>query len=446
MIKITSNKHLNKIAKGALAMVLAGSFTFTASQAFADGTTNQTDSVPTVNLQSGTSTNTTAGTTSTNTTGTTSTSTDTTGTSSTGTDGTGTTTTGTNSTGTPTTSTDTTGSTTTGTTGDTTGTTTTGTTTTDQTQTQAAPSLLPGDFFYFAKIALEKIELAFTFDDVKEAKLLSNFASERLAEAQALFANGKQDEAVKTIQNSLDDMKDANKIAEQQNSDEANKDDQSDKQTTDGTQAAVQTSQDQTNKNQQNSDTTTGTTQDQGIQDVNNALAQNIVALQAALEHVKNPVARAALQKNIEKSYTKLAQKLAKVEEHFTKESAGQNNTVQGQTSTSQSTTPASATTSTSVETNGTATDAKDSTQVKAEQQNQAPAVTKQNHGKDIKEQVKNSSKAIGQQIKQLNQQYKNLKEQKKVEVKLQNEDQQSNDQQGQNENDHQSKGHGHNN
>ena len=73
----------------------------------------------------------------------------------------------------------------------------------------AAPSLLPGDFFYFAKLALENIKLAFTVNDEKEAKLLSQYASERLAEAEALFAEGKEDMAIQTIKDALDSMKQA---------------------------------------------------------------------------------------------------------------------------------------------------------------------------------------------------------------------------------------------
>ena len=49
------------------------------------------------------------------------------------------------------------------------------------------PTLVPGDFFYFTKMALEKIKLTLTFNDVKEAKLLSTYATKRLAEAEVLF-------------------------------------------------------------------------------------------------------------------------------------------------------------------------------------------------------------------------------------------------------------------
>ncbi len=61
------------------------------------------------------------------------------------------------------------------------------------------PSLLPGDFFYFSKILLEKIQLALTIDDVKEAKLIAEYAGERLSEAKALFADGNEEAAVEMM-------------------------------------------------------------------------------------------------------------------------------------------------------------------------------------------------------------------------------------------------------
>lgn len=68
------------------------------------------------------------------------------------------------------------------------------------------PKLLPGDFFYFAKTALEKIQLILTFDDVKEAKLLAELATERLAEAEALFSAGQEEEALAVMEKALENL------------------------------------------------------------------------------------------------------------------------------------------------------------------------------------------------------------------------------------------------
>ncbi|MDP4169236.1 MAG: DUF5667 domain-containing protein [Bacillota bacterium] len=284
MKKLTSKNELNKIAKGALAMVLAGTFTFSTSQAFADANTSAT----------------TTNTAQTNTT------------------------TGTSAVGTVLNN-------------------TTDVKTTDTVQ----PSLVPGDFFYFAKIALEKIQLAITFDDTKDAKLLAEFASERLAEAQKLFASGNEEEAVKTMKEAIKDMDSSDKIIEDQK-DATKSDDQNEqgevkevnptsdtktpidqkKEEDNATNDQVKT-ENQTNENalpsdaqvkdtekQAESEKTTNDTAD--IQNLKDVLSQNILALTAALEKVKNPVAKAALQKNIEKTYAKLSNKIDDLEKKST--------------------------------------------------------------------------------------------------------------------------------
>lgn len=270
-----SNKELSKIVKGTLAVVLAGTFTFSASKAFADESAGQTS---TTQAQTNITQDTTV--------------------------------------------------------------------TAPTTETKEAPSLLPGDFFYFAKLALEKIKLALTFDKVKDAQLLASYASERLAEAEALYKDGKQDEALNAIKAAMEDMKNADNIVNDQskpakstetaktdetvNKDEDHKtedrvnedtqkqekaDDQKEedqKKADDQKQTDDQTATDE----QKNDETAQGT---QEIKKVNDMLSQNIAALTAAMEKVKNPTAKAALQKNIEKMFVHFAEKMKKQEEKLAK-------------------------------------------------------------------------------------------------------------------------------
>jgi hypothetical protein len=184
-----------------------------------------------------------------------------------------------------------------------------------------APKLVPGDFFYFAKLAIEKIKLILTTDDVKEAALLATFASERLAEAESLFNEGKEDLAIKTIQEALEGMKVADSVVEDEKATtvEGEKVEIEDQTKTDSDVATVPTE-----------DTTTdkvaapivdeSTTDEEAVEEVKEILSQNIIALTAAMEKVKNPVAKAALQRNIEKSYAKLEKKLAKIEARLAKD------------------------------------------------------------------------------------------------------------------------------
>jgi len=146
-----------------------------------------------------------------------------------------------------------------------------------------APSLVPGDFFYFVKTMTEKIRLAFTFDDYKKAKLLSENAAERIAEANELFAEGKTDEAT-------DLLKEALATQEQASENIPAAEEGTDADSSDQTQNAVDGK-------------------------VETKLAHNIDALCAALAHVKNPTAQHAIMKNVQKSFAKLAKKAAKLEE-----------------------------------------------------------------------------------------------------------------------------------
>jgi hypothetical protein len=198
----------------------------------------------------------------------------------------------------------------------------------DETKAEA-PKLVPGDFFYFAKLTLEKIRLMLTIDDVKEAALLATFASDRLAEAESLFKEGKEDLAVETIKKALEGMKVADSVVEE----EKEKEKEIEKDTTTVEEEKV-TTEDQTKTDGQvvtepTADKTTDTvavldeepkSDEKAVEEVKVILSQNIIALTAAMEKVKNPVAKAALQRNIEKSYAKLEKKLAKIEARLAKD------------------------------------------------------------------------------------------------------------------------------
>jgi hypothetical protein len=180
-------------------------------------------------------------------------------------------------------------------------------------ESTAAPSIVPGDFFYFAKLALEKVKLAFTLDESKEAKLIAVYAAERLAEAEALFQEGQEEKSVEAIQKAIEMMN----SFEDKMSEEAVKEDAADQPADDADPAETDANHDSdTDADTSKEETADGTTSDEkAIKEIKEMMSQNIAALSSALERVKNPKAKAALQKNIDKSYAKLAEKLAKHEE-----------------------------------------------------------------------------------------------------------------------------------
>jgi hypothetical protein len=184
------------------------------------------------------------------------------------------------------------------------------------TQTNEAPSLVPGDFFYFLKVTIEKIKLFLTIDDVAEAELLAKFASERLAEAEVLLAEGEDKQASEILKKAIEDMDLAGNVVEAPKKEEELPQQPA---------AEVITTEVTPTENKIENQTEAAQSQaaaptNENAEQVEEILAQNIIALTAAMEKVKNPVAKAALQKNIEKSLAKLDKRLSKVEVPVTKE------------------------------------------------------------------------------------------------------------------------------
>ncbi|ESU72286.1 hypothetical protein T260_08975 [Geobacillus thermopakistaniensis] len=144
------------------------------------------------------------------------------------------------------------------------------------------PVLLPGDFFYFVKTMMEKIELALTFDDAEKAKRLAEFAEERLAEAKALLERGDVEQAKEVLANALKQQDQAWNVYEK------------------------------TKQADEPSGETAKPDAEALRQQLEEKFSQNITALQAALERVKNPRAKEVLARNIEKAKQKLENKIEK--------------------------------------------------------------------------------------------------------------------------------------
>lgn len=136
------------------------------------------------------------------------------------------------------------------------------------------PAFVPGDYLYFIKSMMEKIELALTFDDLEKAHLLAEYTQERIKEANSLIQHGNTELAVETLNKSLENQE-----------------------------LAVEYSG-------LSSETEQGAT-DQPNTEKNKELAtifkQNMDALILSLEKVDNLKAQKALAHNIEKSFDKLS-------------------------------------------------------------------------------------------------------------------------------------------
>jgi len=193
---------------------------------------------------------------------------------------------------------------------------------------EEAPSLLPGSFFYFAKLALEKVKLALTFDDIKDAKLLADYASERMAEAEALFAEGKGEEALEAIEKALEQMENAETIVDEEANEDLGKSisDEEDNGNLDES-AEVETPDEDDADREASSDNDTANKETED--EIKEIFAQNIIALQANLAKFserfdENHPSVLAMQKNIAKFTEKWSEQLIEEKEYTGIDQAGQ--------------------------------------------------------------------------------------------------------------------------
>ncbi|MDX8365786.1 DUF5667 domain-containing protein [Cytobacillus sp. IB215665] len=163
---------------------------------------------------------------------------------------------------------------------------------------------IPGDFLYFIKITLEKIQLAISFDDMYDAELLARFSSQRLLEAEKLIANGDKDLAEELILKATKLIDDSEGIIEDRQDEEAKS--RSDEDSNNDIYG------DTSQPNIDNNGNISIEQQDE-MTDIKTQLAQNIISLTAALEKVGNNNAQEALKKNIEKSYKRIGDKMTKL-------------------------------------------------------------------------------------------------------------------------------------
>ncbi|PFH91987.1 DUF5667 domain-containing protein [Bacillus sp. AFS088145] len=260
-------------------------------------------------------------------------------------------------------------------------------------QKEEAPALVKGDFFYFVKTTVEKIQLLLTTDKVKEAELLAQFAQERIHEARELIKEGKEDLAKETLKEALSQMDNAQgqldgklptvtepttsetttegtvttKPAE--DSTEVEKEDtekvETDKQDTDKQevekedQEKAETDKQETEKEDQEKAETDKhekqklTKEQKEIAKIQHHLNNNLLVLANVLDQVKNPKAKAAIAKNIEKSFNKISERLEKVLKHTEQDSTALKPVITVQypdATTDQSATPEVITTVTKIE------------------------------------------------------------------------------------------------
>lgn len=175
------------------------------------------------------------------------------------------------------------------------------------------PGLIPGDFFYFVEAIAEKIQLALTFDDTAKAELISQFANERIAEANALFESGDTDGAIDLLNKALESQELALDYVTEDEEDTATPEGDLPPEETEG---ETPPTEDAVPGDEAAPDETAGEDPSSEVrEELQTQFSQNITALLLAMEKVENPKAKAALAKNVEKAYAKMEKKLGKMKD-----------------------------------------------------------------------------------------------------------------------------------
>jgi hypothetical protein len=239
------------------------------------------------------------------------------------------------------------------------------------------PTLVKGDFFYFVKMTIEKMELLLTTDKVKEAKLLAEFAQERILEAQVLIKEGKEDLAKESLKEALTQMEVAQgqvdvKLPTTETTNTTTET-TTETTTTQPAEEATETEKEEVEKEEVEKEEVEKeevekeevekeeaekvekkklTKEQKEIAKIQHHLNTNLLVLANVLDQVKNPKAKAAIAKNIEKSFNKISERLEKLLKNSEQEEAILNPTitVQYPESSTESTTPEVITTITKIE------------------------------------------------------------------------------------------------
>ncbi|MFX3623688.1 MAG: DUF5667 domain-containing protein [Ectobacillus sp.] len=180
-----------------------------------------------------------------------------------------------------------------------------------------APSLVQGDFFYFVKTMVEKIQLALETNDLEQAKLLSEFAAERIAEAEVLIQEGKDEAVTDTLNRAAENLEKADELSGEAKAETEEATEEAKAETEEATEEAKAETEEAAEEVKAETEEATkeATEEKEEVAKVKAHIGHNVEALAKVLDKVKNPKAKAAIAKNIEKSFAKLANRIEKIQE-----------------------------------------------------------------------------------------------------------------------------------
>jgi hypothetical protein len=174
--------------------------------------------------------------------------------------------------------------------------------------------LFPGDFFYFFKVILEKLQVTLTFNDQEKAELLADFAGERIAEAEVLMKEGNEELAFEVLQKAVITIQNSEEFIVASEG-EGNVSSKKEDATEEGNQEHHPQSDVTTEEDVEQNEAEVVSEEGVDLEvELEGKISQNIIALKNVIEKIQNPKAKAALERNIAKSLVKFEERLAKLQ------------------------------------------------------------------------------------------------------------------------------------
>ncbi|MCM3735175.1 DUF5667 domain-containing protein [Bacillus cytotoxicus] len=174
------------------------------------------------------------------------------------------------------------------------------------------PTLVQGDFFYFVKTMVEDIKMALANNDLDKAKLLSEQASERIAEADVLMEKGQDGFTQDSLEKAAENLEKADELSGEMKTEKIA---EVKKEETEKPADETKTEVEKTADAKKEETKKPADKEKAKAEKVKVHIGHNIEALAKVLDKVKNPKAKEKISRNIEKSFAKIAVKIEKVQE-----------------------------------------------------------------------------------------------------------------------------------
>ncbi|GEL78848.1 hypothetical protein [Tenuibacillus multivorans] len=157
-------------------------------------------------------------------------------------------------------------------------------------------------FSYYVKVS-DQLSLALEEEDSERLELLLDWSLQQIEEAQALYDEGHVEQADEILEEALTVMEEAESSdgTDEEDSEEEENEESSDEEENNEDESSV----DEENSDEEESDDEEQEERDEAEEETK-VVGQNVISLAINMEKVKNPVAKAALKRNIERSLARL--------------------------------------------------------------------------------------------------------------------------------------------